>query len=246
MNKQEILQKCTVDGMVVRLPEGQLERKLYNEVAQALQLIGGKWVGRKVMGFVFQEDPTELLAQIAGGEKRNLKKEFQFFATPDGLAERVAKLACIGEKDTICEPSAGSGAMVNAILKLYGSDKKVSGYELMPLNQGRLSKIPQFELLGSDFLTCTQTFDRIVANPPFAKNQDIDHIYKMYDCLNPGGRMSVICSKHYQFGPERKAQEFKKWIHGMDVYTEDVPAGTFKESGTTIETVILVIDKQHN
>lgn len=243
MDKQQILQKCTVDGMVVRLPEGQLERKLYQEVAQALQLIGGKWVGRKIMGFVFQEDPTELLAQIANGEKRNLKKEFQFFATPDGLAEKVARLACIGDNDTICEPSAGSGSMVNAILKLYGSDKKVCGYELMPINQTKLAKIPGFKLLGADFMECDRTFDRIVANPPFAKNQDIDHIYKMYDCLNPGGRIVVICSKHYQFAPEKKAREFKEWIQSIDVYTEEVPAGTFKESGTTIETMILVIDK---
>ncbi len=65
MNKTEILQKCTVDGNIVRLPEGQLDRKLYQEVAKALELIGGKWKGGKVMGFVFPTDPTELLEQIA-------------------------------------------------------------------------------------------------------------------------------------------------------------------------------------
>lgn len=32
MNKTEILQKCIVDGNIVRLPEGQLDRKLYQEV----------------------------------------------------------------------------------------------------------------------------------------------------------------------------------------------------------------------
>lgn len=76
MNKEEILQQCTVDGLVVKLPEVKLERKLYQEVAKVLELIGGKWKGNKVMGFVFNEDPTELLEQIANGESRNLKKEF--------------------------------------------------------------------------------------------------------------------------------------------------------------------------
>lgn len=243
MDKLEILQQCTVDGMVVRLPDITLDRKLYLEVAGALNLIGGKWVGRKVMGFVFEEDPTELLSQIAGGENRNLKKEYQFFATPDSLADRVVQLACIGDNDTICEPSAGSGAMLKAIHKMYGV-RKTYGYELMPINQTRLADIPEFELLGADFLECNQTFDRIIANPPFSKNQDIEHIYKMYDCLNPGGRIVTICSKHYQLASDRKAQTFKKWLRNMDVFAENVPADTFKESGTKIETVLLVIDKE--
>jgi hypothetical protein len=45
MTKEEVLQNCTVEGTVVKLPEGQLDRKLYQEVAKALELIGGKWKG---------------------------------------------------------------------------------------------------------------------------------------------------------------------------------------------------------
>ena len=40
--KEQVLQNCTVDGNVVKLPNIQLERKLYQEVAKALKLIGGK------------------------------------------------------------------------------------------------------------------------------------------------------------------------------------------------------------
>ena len=81
--KEQVLQNCTVEGTVVKLPNVQLDRKLYQEVAKALELIGGKWKGGKVFGFVFATDPTDLLHQIANGEKGNLKKEFQFFATPE-------------------------------------------------------------------------------------------------------------------------------------------------------------------
>ena len=77
MTKEQVLQDCTVEGNVVKLPNIQLDRKDYQEVAKALELIGGKWKGGKIMGFVFVTDPTELLDQIANGEKRNLKKEFQ-------------------------------------------------------------------------------------------------------------------------------------------------------------------------
>jgi hypothetical protein len=65
------------------------------EVKNKLELIGGKWKGGKVGGFVFQEDPTDMLEQIANGENRKLKKEFQFFATPDELADKLVELADI-------------------------------------------------------------------------------------------------------------------------------------------------------
>lgn len=50
MTTQEVLQQCTVEGNVVKLPAQQLDRKLYQDVAKALQLIGGKWTGGKTQG----------------------------------------------------------------------------------------------------------------------------------------------------------------------------------------------------
>ncbi len=67
MTKEDILRECSVDGNVVKLPAIQLERSMYQEVAKALQKIGGKWKGGKVGGFVFDFDPTELLSEVAGG-----------------------------------------------------------------------------------------------------------------------------------------------------------------------------------
>jgi hypothetical protein len=137
--KEEVLQNCKVEGMIVKLPDTQLERKLYQEVAKALELIGGKWKGGKVFGFVFTTDPTELLNQIANGEKRNLKKEFQFFGTPDDLADDLVFEAQIEPYHKILEPSAGQGAIVKAINRVF-PDTKVSCYELMEVNQTILKK----------------------------------------------------------------------------------------------------------
>lgn len=41
--KEDVLKNCTVEGLVVKLQNVQLERKLYQEVAKSLELIGGKW-----------------------------------------------------------------------------------------------------------------------------------------------------------------------------------------------------------
>ena len=100
MNTNEVLCNCTVDGLVVKLPDIKLDRKEYLEVAKKLELIGGKWKGGKVMGFVFQQDPSDLLEKVCNGENINLKKEFQFFATPSITADFVVELACGGADDT--------------------------------------------------------------------------------------------------------------------------------------------------
>lgn len=71
---ETILRQCTVRGNVVMLPDEQLERNVYEQVAKALQGIGGKW-NRKAGGFLFSRDPQDLLAKICEGDKINLKKD---------------------------------------------------------------------------------------------------------------------------------------------------------------------------
>lgn len=240
----ETLKNCTVEGDTVKLPPAQLDRNVYIEVKNKLELIGGKWKGGKVMGFVFNENPTDLLAQIANGETRNLKKEYQFFATPDALADRLVELAEITGQDEILEPSAGQGAIVKAIHRASWDARTVWGFELMELNQTFLNKIVGFRLLGDDFLIeCDSEFDKIIANPPFTKNQDIDHVRKMYDCLKDGGRIVSISSNHWRVSGNKKETEFKAWLESLDAKVYDIEPGAFKESGTSIAANIIVINK---
>jgi len=249
MNKLDVLQKCTVEGNIVRLPAGQLDRKLYMEVAKSLELIGGKWKGNKVMGFVFNEDPTQLLEQIATGENRNLKKEFQFFATPENLAVELIELACYGDPITgkILEPSAGQGSIINAIHKYYDEYATVRYCEIMPINQSVLSKIPRTEFIGDDFLCLNSKdeFATIIANPPFSKNQDIDHIRKMYEVCKPGGRIVTIASRHWQGSQNKKEVAFREWIYNdLKADVREIDPGTFSESGTKIGAYIIIINKE--
>lgn len=238
----QVLKNCKVDGLVVMLPPDQLERSLYVEVKNKIELIGGKWKGGKVGGFVFNEDPTEYLYQIANGESRNLKKEFQFFGTPDALADRLVELSEAKPDDQVLEPSAGQGAIVKALLR--AGVKEVSGYELMGINRTFLSKIEGFRLLGNDFLQeVDEMFDVIVANPPFSKNQDIDHIYRMFECVRMGGRIVSVASTHWRHSSNSKEVKFRRWLQDLNATVIDVPSGMFSESGTDIATTIIVIDR---
>lgn len=247
---QQVLQNCTVEGNVIKLPPDQLDRKVYADVKRALELIGGKWKGSKTYGFVFKTDPTELLTQIANGEKRNLKKEYQFFATPAALAERMVSMAELGETEgkpygDILEPSAGQGAIVKAIHDATDGAVTVYCYELMDINRSILEKMPGVKLIGDDFMMAASVvqYDRIIANPPFTKNQDIDHIQLMYNLLKPGGVMVSLASPSWTFGSQKKHVEFRQWLTDLDAHIEDIPADTFKESGTSIRTVLIKIRK---
>lgn len=241
MEVKEVLKQCTVDGNIVKLPSFKLERKDYLEVKKQLELIGGKWKSGKVQGFVFEYDPSDLLAKISNGKERNLKKEYQFFETPCHLADQLVELAEITTGDVVLEPSARRGAIVNAIHREFPA-LDVFGYELMDINQTFLTKIAHFKLLGSDFLKeCDTDFDVIIANPPFAKNQDIDHINHMFGHLKPSGRLVSIASKHWQFAEGKKEKAFRNWIEEVEADVYDVDSGEFKESGTMIETCIIVV-----
>jgi hypothetical protein len=250
MTKQEVLQQCTVQGNNVYLPAGQLDRKLYQDVAKALELIGGKWKGGKIFGFVFQSDPTDLLSQIANGEKRNLKKEYQFFGTPKAVATMmVGNLnGFYSSKSKFLEPSAGQGALVDAFRSAFPDhdDSRKTLVELMPMNCSILQKKNYgCKLLEQDFLTMDtkEDYNIILANPPFTKNQDIDHIRKMYDVLNPcDGIMVTLCSPHFMYASGKKETAFKEWLKQKKAQLSIIPAGAFKESGTNIETILIVID----
>jgi len=247
---QAVLQQCTVDGNIVKLPPDQLNRKLYAEVKKALELIGGKWKGGKTYGFVFKTDPSELLAQIADGEKRNLKKEYQFFATPAELATRMVEMAELGDTEgqgygDILEPSAGQGAIIKAIHEATDGAVTVYCYEMMDINRSILEKMPGVKLIGDDFMKAASVvqYDRIIANPPFTKNQDIDHIRLMYNLLADGGIMVTLSSPSWTFGSQKKQIEFRQWLTEVDAEIEEIPEDTFKESGTSIRTVLIKIKK---
>lgn len=246
MEAKEVLQQCTVDGNVVKLPDIQLDRKDYLEVKKALELIGGKWKGGKVAGFVFQTDPTELLAKVADGESINLKKDYQFFATPDELCDTMVELAELDNSHQILEPSAGQGAIIKAIVKELGV-KNVFCYEKMPVNLEILKGMTDMcTVMGEDFLESTlwNTYDRIIANPPFTKNQDIDHIKHMYEICKSGGKIVTLSSPHWQMASTKKCIEFREWLDEVNAEVMNIERDTFKSSGTSIETRLIIIDKE--
>lgn len=243
MSIAESLSKCKVEGNVVYLPpisEGMLPN--YPEVKKALTNAGGKY---KKNSFVFNTDAQPYIDKLISGGTVNLKKEFQFFPTPDDIAAWLVELAEIQRHHTILEPSAGQGAIIDQIHSVLGVGR-IYCYELMPENAAILqSKYTNVEFCGNDFLQADTSikYDRIIANPPFSKNQDIDHIYKMYEVLAEGGRIVTIASNHWITSHNKKEKAFRDWLKEVDADLFEIERGRFKESGTLVGATVIEINK---
>lgn len=236
MTNQEIINLSIIEGNILKLPTIQLDRKQYLEISKSLELIGGKWKSNK-KGFEFQIINRVILDILF--QTSNIQKEYQYFATPDSLCDKLVNMAELSINNTVLEPSAGQGSIIKAIHRKISIN--VDCYELMEINRNFLD-FPNVNLVGDDFLLDNgKRYDRIIANPPFSKNRDIIHILEMYNRLNNNGILVSLASKHWLFSSNKKETEFRNWLGQVNAYTEDEPKNTFKD--TPIETIIIKICK---
>jgi len=234
------IKKMTVNGNRLELPKDE-QFDNYSQVKKCLITAGGKY---KKCGFEFSEDASIVQSRLVGGEVINDKKKFQFFPTPSGVVDLLMNHACIHSDMLVLEPSAGQGAIVDGIVELGAHASMI---ELMPENIKVLNRKYEKELTPLDFLNINPEehikYKRIVANPPFTKNQDVDHVLHMYKFLHEGGLLVSIMSKSWVHGSQKKQISFREWLSSVDSYTEEIPQGAFKESGTNISTMLVVINK---
>jgi len=161
----------------------------------------------------------------------------QLFPTPATLAARMVELAEISAGQCVLEPSAGTGNLVSAVLDAV--DTEVLAYEINQDLSARLSyKFPSHKLQVrcKDFLSVDDfmgQYERVIMNPPFENGSDIRHIEHAVKFLRPGGRLVAICAN----GPRQR----EKLMPLADQW-HDLPPGTFAESGTMVNSALLVIN----
>lgn len=241
---EDILKHCTLEHQVLKLPKVQFNKKSYNEAKKWIEEAGGTWQGGKIQGFTFPFNPERVFSILNQGKRCNLQQEYQFFETPSDVADWLVMLAGgIQKDDTVLEPSAGRGALIKAVHRAC-PDVQVECYELMPENRDFLQTLEHVILLGEDFTKdCVGTYSKIVANPPFSKNQDIGHVRLMYEHLKEGGTLAAITSPHWKMASEKKCADFRQWLEEVHAEVFEINPGEFKDSGTSISTMAVVIKK---
>ncbi|OZB98047.1 methyltransferase [Paenibacillus sp. XY044] len=172
-----------------------------------------------------------------------------YFPTPKTIVQYMIEMADIQDGETILEPSAGNGNILDGITQYTMEEGLGVNLEALEWNY-RLSEIlelKQYKIVGNDFTEFepNNLYDKIIMNPPFEKNQDVEHVLKAYECLKDGGKIVAIMSPHWTFASDSKSVQFREWLSDKGT-TEKLPEGSFKESGTGVNTVLVVIDKPYN
>lgn len=236
-----VLDNAVVTGNQLVLV-GQLDRKLYMEVNKTLEALGGKW-NKSAKAHVFASNPREAIDNaLLTGSVVNMDKELSFFTTPLAVAKRMRELSEDIDVAIILEPSAGDGAIINAFND-FNDDFCWDVCEIDDTRRAALANMDNVYVVGDDFMKYnpTRRYKLIVANPPFDKRADLEHVTHMWELLASGGRLVTIMAAGVKFRDDNKAKAFKELI--PNPYIEDLPTGSFKESGTMVNAVIFVADK---
>lgn len=250
------------NGRVFKLPSGHLDRPLYAAVDKALKALGGNW--RKADGghvFPAMDAPRQLAEALQAGVAADQKRTAEQFFTPADLAARMAKIA-VQRGDHVLEPSAGMGVLIRAALD-RGAEF-ITAVESDEILAGVLmSMVPKHGSgvwLG-DFMAwkpvARAPIDVVLMNPPFSRNQDIEHVNRALGFLRPGGRLVAIMSPHFTFAQDAHSRAFRTMIgypstsdgqptgseSVADASVELLPKGTFQSAGTNVASVLVTIQK---
>ena len=238
----DVLSNATTSGNALSL-SGQLDRNLYQRANKVIEAAGGKW-NRKTQCHLFDADAADAMDQIILTGEVTVKQDFGYFPTPPAIVDQLIELAELSHGMDLLEPSAGQGAI--AIKALRAGARRVDCVELLPGNVRELtSAITAAGFCATvemvDFLTIPPVpcYDRVIMNPPFARQADIHHVNHAMKFLKPDGILVSVMSAGVMFRTNRLTVDFKNMVDAHDGEIIPLPEGSFKESGTLVNTVIV-------
>lgn len=250
-----VLREASVlEGNMVRLNSGQLNRDLYMRVNDVLTRLGGKWKGGKTAAHVFDRDPGPLLAEVLSSGKKPAKNPLDFFPTPAPVAQMMLDRAKIpteqlGAIVRVLEPSAGEGAIADYLL-YHRRTAIVTCVEIDPVRAEVLGE-KGYAVTRADFLSLVpgrwkEPFDRVLMNPPFTAEGNatayVDHVRHAYGFLAQEGRLVAVCPAGFTFAPTAKLTAFRDWVAARGTWL-NLEEASFRTAGTNCNTCLIVIDK---
>ena len=238
------------------LPDGQLERPVYQKVDKALKALGGKW-NRASRAHVFSADKSATMRQLLEGDAVEIvdkKKTLEQFFTPPDLAAELIEFAFGGDLRFahVLEPSAGGGALIEAAFEAGAN--YVTAIECDPdlahaLQHAWGGHSSPVDIFQGDFLTCEiadralPPVDVVLMNPPFSVNKDIRHVMHAWEKLPAGGKLGAIMSPHFTFASDRESMEFRAFMKANGGRLRLIGPGRFKSAGTGVGAVLVAIEK---
>lgn len=242
----------TIDGhkfMVIK-PIEELDNLAYDKMKPHMESMGGHWRER-VKGFVFNIQTLERTSHSEYVEK------IQFFPTPEPVANKMIDVSGVLEfnpdnKPFILEPSAGKGALLDALDNYAGNRRYRREIVVEPVEEnanilrskGHYVEEMTFEKFyhrnkkNKEF-----RFTHVFMNPPFSGGCEATHTMMAYNMLQPNGTLVGIVSENSLYYKDQVYLEFQQWLKEVKAEIIPVEHGSFRESGTTVDTVIIKIAK---
>lgn len=223
----------------------QMDRKMYVKVNKALELLGGKW-DRREKGHVFSEDPRPAF-QKAEEDGMVEFDNMDFYPTPPHVAKIMIEWLNPEINSFVLEPSAGEGHLADELVKWGYPQNRII---CMELDEGRRRTLLKKKYLvkGEDFLLYRGSImpvGYILMNPPFTKDQDIDHVSHAIDMLSPGGKLVSVMSSTSLTIETSKCRKFREKLKELTTYHyQELDKGSFKESGTMSNQIILFVKRK--
>ena len=243
----QVLINCEARNFELTLPS-YLGRELYVKVNEVLVAAGGKW-NRAKKTHVFPVQAMPILQTLIDTGAVIVPQDYGYYPSPPAVVSRLIELAELHPKHKVLEPSAGRGAIAAAVGAIGA---RVDCYELLESNCDVLVEMELRNVFNGglvwlgDFLAAKseehRQFDRIVMNPPFEKQADIDHVTHALKFLKPSGLLVSVMSAGAGFNNNRKTREFRQLVEDREGHIESLPAGSFKSSGTGVNTIIVTIN----
>lgn len=259
-----VLSELEVEVTQVRIAT-QLDRKMYSKVNAVLEAIGGTW-SRKAKAHVFKVDPRDVLDRVITTGEVETGPDLGWFATPPALAAELVAAARVNAGDHVLEPSAGEGAIVQAIQDaggivtaveydagrrevllrdvLKGRDTLAETPDFMNYWRGRSNRESKRSGLHERSISLG-LFDRVVMNPPFCRvgiGDHLDHVRHAFEMLAQDGVLVSVLPSSVEFRRDRRYREFREWVdERKEGEITSIPAGSFKASGTSVNTCMVRI-----
>lgn len=249
------------EGIVPPTLEGIKSKKaVYDLMAEDINRSGGYYDVGAGTGQPSSKDPAAILLWAMTTPKSSeevrqdiLRKRLQellfakipgYFPTPDLVIDEMLEHVIMHPTMKVLEPSGGSGAIADGILQYE------PGVEMTIIEQHHslteVLALKGYEPIAMDFMKWEPEagveYDYVMMNPPFEKGQDAEHVMKAHGHLRDSGRLVAIMSPGSFFRNDKKSKTFRQWFEMLAGEKYDLPARAFRESGTNVGTVMVVID----
>lgn len=264
MNIENLVSKLDENEIYTIIECKDITDDEYDRLRWVMESYGGRW-NERCKGFKFNEFDDEKLksikADLSAGfvnlsEEKRTRERDAFFPTPVKVVDKMILTANLKPDSIMLESSAGTGRILDEAKKVINS---VDNFVVIEMNGERQRILRDkgykvdfngtFEdsLKDSETLKKIKNCDKVVINPPFKNDSDVKHLLISYMfCADNADVVSILQenSLYYDRQIHRVFKEFLSLI-GKDAYeVVSLPAGSFKDELTTVDTVIFHIKKR--